>query len=137
VSHNFHVYYDLDRELKSRDIDLIFEGWNERDERVAILSPHDDDALLGAGYLLLADISEGGEPFVLIFCDGSGGYSNVDEKERIVSVRRIESTRAYEKLGIREENIVRFDYPDLGLSHTLDGRFPGDLREPLPRFKRD
>lgn len=109
------IYYDLARGVKSRKIDLIFEDWRRDNERVLVLSPHDDDALLGAGYLLLAVMSEGCEPHVLIFCDGRAGYSNPDEKEKIVSIRRAESVRAYRKLGIKEENIIRFDYPDLSL----------------------
>lgn len=89
------VYYVLTRELRSEDIGLILEDWRHEDERLGVLSPHDDEALLGAGYLLLATMSEGCEPYILIFCDGSGGYSSVDEKDEIVSIRRAESTNAY------------------------------------------
>jgi len=121
------VYYDLTRGLRSRDIGLIFEGWRGKGERVAVLSPHDDDALLGAGYLLLAAMSEGCEPFVLIFCDGRGGYSSIEERGKIVSIRRTESTNAYRKLGIRDENILRMDYPDFGLKPYIGWLLPGGL----------
>lgn len=134
------VYYDLARGLKSRNIDLIFEDWNRENERVLVLSPHDDDALLGAGYVLLAAISEGCEPWILIFCDGRAGYSSVDKKERIVSVRRVESLNAYRKIGIREDNILRFDFPDLSLrSHTgwvLSGGMKGTTAKTIKMLRQ-
>lgn len=55
------------------------------------------------------------ETYVIIFCDGTGGYSTLDEREKIVSLRRVESEKAYEKLGIKQENILRMDYPDFSL----------------------
>ena len=122
------VYYDLDKGIRSTDISLIFDDWSGEDERIAVLSPHDDDALLGAGYLLLAAMSEGCEPYVLIFCDGRGGYSSIDEKDKIVSIRRGESANAYERLGIKRENIIRFDYPDFSLKPNIGWILP-DGRE--------
>ena len=124
VTNKSFIYYDLNKQIKSTDISLIFEGWSGEDERITVLSPHDDDALLGAGYLLLAAISEGCEPYVLIFCDGRGGYSNIEEKDRIVSIRREESTNAYEKIGIKKENIMRFDYPDFSLKPNIGWVLP-------------
>ena len=118
------TYYDFDRGIRSTDFSLIFEDWRGEDERIAVLSPHDDDALLGAGYLLLAALSEGCEPYILIFCDGRGGYSSIEEKDKIVSIRRVESTNAYEKIGIRKENIIRFDYPDFSLKPNIGWILP-------------
>ena len=43
-------YYDLQRQRRSKDINLVFPDWKEGDERVVVLCPHDDDGLLGAGY---------------------------------------------------------------------------------------
>jgi len=124
MTYGSFVYYDLDKERRSTDISLIFEDWSGGDERIAVLSPHDDDALLGAGYLLLAAISEGCEPYILIFCDGRGGYSSIDERDRIVSIRRVESTNAYEKIGVKKENIIRFDYPDFSLKPNIGWVLP-------------
>jgi len=121
------AYYDFAGGLKSKNIELIFEDWRRNDERVLVLSPHDDDALLGAGYLLLAAKSEGGEPYILIFCDGRGGYSSIDEKERIVSIRRTESTNAYKKLGIEEDNVLRLGYPDFSLKPNIGWILPGGI----------
>lgn len=121
------VYYDLVRGLRSREIGLIFEDWRREDERVLVLSPHDDDALLGAGYLLLAAILEGSDPYVLIFCDGRGGYSKIDERETIVATRRVESMNAYRRLGIIEENVLRLDYPDFSLKPYIGWLLPAGL----------
>lgn len=120
----FFVYYDLLRGVKSNDISLIFDGWGDEAERIAILSPHDDDALLGAGYLILAAIEAGGEPFIIIYCDGRGGYSSVDLKERIVSIRRRESLNAYGRLGVKEENIIHLNYPDFSLRSYIGWILP-------------
>lgn len=121
------VYYDLIKGLKSRNIDFVFEDWRMGNERIVVLSPHDDDALLGAGYLLLAAMREKCEHYILISCDGSGGYSSIDEKERIVSIRRAESTNAYGKLGIKEENILRLGYPDFSLKPHIGWKLPTGL----------
>ncbi|MBS7611884.1 PIG-L family deacetylase [Candidatus Bathyarchaeota archaeon] len=121
------TYYDLLRGVKSNDIGLIFNGWHGEDERVVILSPHDDDALLGAGYLILAVMKAGGEPYIVVYCDGRGGYSSVDLKDRIVSIRRYESLNAYRRLGVKEENIVHLDYPDFSLRSYIGWVLPNGL----------
>ena len=118
------TYYDLVRDVKGDDIGLIFDGWRSGDERVAILSPHDDDALLGAGYLILAAIRAGGELYIIIYCNGCGGYSSVDLKDKIVSIRRIESLNAYLRLGVKRENIMYLNYPDFSLKPYIGWLLP-------------
>ena len=115
ISASNFSFYDLNRKVKSRDPNLIFEGWQPENERIAILSPHDDDALLGAGYLLLYTLSAGAQAHIVIFCNGCGGYSRPDQKDEIVEIRKAESLNAYQKLGLNEANIARFDYPDFSL----------------------
>ncbi len=63
------------------------------------LSPHDDDAVLGTGYLIQAVAESGGEPFVFIFCNGNGGYSIPEDKGTIVEKRAAETKAAYLELG--------------------------------------
>jgi len=109
------TFYDLNRKVKSKDPNLIFEGWQPENERIAILSPHDDDALLGAGYLLLYTLAAGAQAHIVIFCNGCGGYSKPEQKGKIVEIRKTESLNAYKKLGLKEKNITRFDYPDFSL----------------------
>ncbi|NPV53597.1 MAG: PIG-L family deacetylase [Firmicutes bacterium] len=117
-------YYDLRRATQSGDIDLLFPGWERGGERVAIFSPHDDDAILGAGYLIQAVAESGGEPFVFIFCNGNGGYSFPEDKDIIVKKRRDETRAAYAELGFGEGNLIRFDYPDYSVLPNIGWMLP-------------
>jgi len=96
------------------NIEILFPGWT-KGEAVAFLSPHDDDAALGAGYLLRAVKKAGGRPVVIVFCKGDAGYSKAAEKRTIVARRRREAVAAYGLLGVPAEDIVYFDRPDLSL----------------------
>ena len=44
---------DVDRRAGG-GLDVLFPGWKGADERVCVYSPHDDDAILGAGYAMRA-----------------------------------------------------------------------------------
>ena len=96
----------------SNDINTIFPGWINGDERVAVFAPHDDDALIGAGYAIEAAISNGGEVFAVIFCNGDCGYSTPGDKTVIVEKRRKETLNAHELFGIPKENNIYMGYPD-------------------------
>ncbi|MGI6380678.1 MAG: PIG-L deacetylase family protein [Anaerolineae bacterium] len=108
-------FYDLRAGLGSRDIDIIFPGWSPGDERVLAVSPHDDDALLGAGYALVAAQENGGVAHVAICCDGSAGYSRVQDRNTIVERRRRESMAAYGAMGIPAERVHYLGFPDFSL----------------------
>jgi LmbE family N-acetylglucosaminyl deacetylase len=100
-------------------ISLFFPGWKPG-EKVAFYSPHDDDAVLGAGYLLLATLKAGGIPHVFIFCRGDAGYSTAAEKKGLVKKRKEEASRGYGILGVPRENIRFFHIPDFSLMARLD-----------------
>ena len=119
------VYYDFRRRIRSEDIGLLFPGWEGAKERVLILCPHDDDGVLGAGYALLAAQDAGAQVHVAIFCDGWAGYSRPEEAATIVERRRAETVTAYRMLGLVEDRIHRFDYPDFSLWPWLGWRLPG------------
>ena len=112
-------FVDFGTGARSADIGILFPGW-KKGEAVAVLSPHDDDAALGAGYLLRAVKKAGGVPVVLVFCRGDAGYSKASEKRTIVARRRRETYAAYDALGIPPEDIVFFDRPDLSLMGHVD-----------------
>ncbi len=116
-------FVDFSKRKKSGRIDLIFPGWN-KDERVLFFSPHDDDAVLGAGYLILATVRSGDPPVVIIFCRGDAGYSTPTEKKGIVERRKKEAVRAYGTLGVRKEDIRFLNIPDFSLMAHLDRRPP-------------
>ena len=133
------TYYDLRKGLRSYSIELLFPNWQEGEERVMILCPHDDDGLLGAGYAILAALTNGAEVYLAIFCDGWAGYSTPEEAATIVERRREETVAAYGTLGVLEDHILRFDYPDFGLWPWLGWRLPGGQEgttaKTLPAFR--
>ena len=47
------TYCDTNRKTISSDIDLLFPGFG-KDEVLVVMSPHDDDAIIGTGYAMLA-----------------------------------------------------------------------------------
>lgn len=133
-------YYDLRSRRRSQEIAVLFPEWQPGDERVAVLSPHDDDAALGAGYLLQALQAAGAKVYVFVFCDGSAGYSTPGEKDSIVQRRRVETVGAYRVLGVSEDHIVRFDYHDFSLAPHTGWQMPWGARgtmEPHVRAMRD
>lgn len=75
-------YYDLKQQTGSDSIDLLFPGLDPTNEHVVVFSPHDDDAILGAGYLICALQEIGCPVTILIFCDGRAGYSTPAEGSR-------------------------------------------------------
>jgi len=107
-------FVDFAESRRSPRIDLLFPGWT-KGENVAFYSPHDDDAALGAGYLIQAVAESGGNPFIVVFCKGDAGYSTVKAKAAIVATRKKETVRAYRELGVERDRIVNFDVPDFAL----------------------
>jgi LmbE family N-acetylglucosaminyl deacetylase len=117
-------FVDFGTGRKSRSIGILFPGW-KLGEAVAFLSPHDDDAVLGAGYLIRAVIESGGHPHILVFCKGDAGYSAPAEKTTIVRTRRREAVAAYGALGVDASDIHFFNVPDLSLMVHVNRKMPG------------
>src|SRR5438046_10134894 len=92
-----------------QDPATVFTDWNPREDRIGILSPHDDDALLGAGYAILAGREMGVAVCVMVVCNGCAGCSTAEQKFSIVEIRRREALEAYSRLGIAPEDIERCD----------------------------
>ncbi|MDA2929583.1 PIG-L family deacetylase [Acidobacteria bacterium AH-259-O06] len=126
-------FYDLRRKTLSENIDLLFPDWQRGEERVAILSPHDDDGVLGAGYVTLASIANGADVYLFIFCDGRGGYSQESQKDTIVELRKKETLEAYNLLGLKEEHIIRFDFPDFSLGQYTYWLLPSGGEGAMPQ----
>jgi len=135
-----YIYYDIDDRNALNDINVLFPGWEGPQERVCVLSPHDDDALIGAGYAISAASDSGAEVSVFIFCRGNAGYSDVSQKETIERIRRAETENAYGLLGIKKENIVRFNYPDFSVSQSagwmLNNGAEGSFRHVVEEFRK-
>jgi len=84
----------------------VSRHWQGDEERFLMISPHDDDAVLGAGLLIQVAKRENVPVHILIVTDGSMGYCSLEEKETIADIRRNESYRCYQSLGVPRQNIV-------------------------------
>ncbi|MBE7030485.1 MAG: PIG-L family deacetylase [Ruminococcaceae bacterium] len=104
-------YFDVDKRTLSEDISALFPDFG-KEEVLAVMSPHDDDAIIGAGYAMLAAQKAGAEVYVVIFCRGDAGYSTIAEKETIEQVRMEETYDCYARMGIDKEHILRLNFPD-------------------------
>lgn len=118
-------YIDINERIVSNKIETLFPLWSESSERICILSPHDDDAIIGAGYVISAAVKRNIEVFIIMFTNGDLGYSNVSQKNNIVEIRKFETLKAYRRIGVKEENIIRFNYNDLSLFRLI-GWMPKD-----------
>lgn len=132
-------YYDVNKQRVSDDINVLFPGFGNN-EVLAVMSPHDDDAIIGAGYAMLAAKNAGADVYVVIFCRGDAGYSTVEEKATIEAVRTKETFDCYERLGIPRDHIIRLGFKDFSAFGNIgwekaDGN-PGDMPVIL-RFLRD
>jgi len=133
-------YYDLRRRTVSSDIEAFFPNWQPGNERVAIFTPHDYDAALGAGYSMLAAMSNGAEVYVMVFCDGWAGYSTPEEASGIVAVRAQETLNAYRAMGVPEANVLRMGYADFSvlpyIGWHLDSGKLGTIANVVPTLRR-
>ncbi|MBE6696302.1 MAG: PIG-L family deacetylase [Ruminococcaceae bacterium] len=132
-------YYSIDEKKVSENIDDVFPNFG-KDEVIAVMSPHDDDAVIGAGYAMLAAKKAGAEVYVVIFCRGDAGYSTVKEKETIEKVREKETLDCYERMGISADHILRMNFKDFSAFGNIgwekaDGK-AGDMPKIL-RFLRE
>ena len=134
-----YTYFDTNTKNVTNDINQIFPDFGEN-EVLAVMSPHDDDAIIGAGYAMLAAKDAGADVYVVIFCRGDAGYSTVEEKATIEAVREKETFDCYERLGIPRDHILRMNFPDFSaISHVgweLATEKPGDMPVIL-RFLRE
>ena len=122
-----YEYLDV-RTERFGGIDVLFPGWQPGDERLCVYSPHDDDAIIGAGYAIRAALDDGAEVYLIIVCSGDCGYSTPEEKGEIVARRHSESLAAYRAFGIPEENILYLNYPDFS-ALSYFGRYMSPTRE--------
>src|SRR5262245_61220283 len=89
-----------DSGIVSPRISGAFSDWRDGQESILFVIPHDDDAVLGAGLMILQAVREGLPVRVAITTDGSMGYNRIQDKFKIVEIRRQETLRSFEILGI-------------------------------------
>jgi LmbE family N-acetylglucosaminyl deacetylase len=101
----------------------VSRHWQDGKEHFLMISPHDDDAVLGAGLLIQLAKRENVPVHILIVTDGSMGYCSVGEKDSIAEIRYKESLECYETLGVPKQNIICLGFPDCQLGNYR-GRSP-------------
>lgn len=118
-------YIDTNTGAAQREMDGLFPGWAGAREHVCVYSPHDDDAILGAGYAMRAALDAGAQVSVIIVCSGNAGYSDAREKHTIVETRRRETRACYAAFGIAPEHLLFLDAPDFSALHAVGWQVPG------------
>jgi LmbE family N-acetylglucosaminyl deacetylase len=108
-------YFDIPKRLLGEDISTVFPGWEPSNESVVIFSPHDDDALLGVGYMICEMVRQKVPITIVVFCKGDTGYSDAALRSGIVDTRKAETLNAYRLLGLTKEDILFMDRPDFAL----------------------
>jgi LmbE family N-acetylglucosaminyl deacetylase len=98
-------------------------------ERFLFVNPHDDDACVGAGLTIALACDEGFEVHVVIVTDGQGGYCRIEDKPRIIEIRRRETLAAYAMLGVSQERLHFLGFADGSLGQYI-GRRPAASGDP-------
>lgn len=107
----------------------VSRHWKGDQERFLFVSPHDDDALLGAGLLMQAAQRENVSVHLVIVTDGAMGYCVPEDRLAVSGIRRAETFAAYQSLGLPADNIIWMGFPDCQLSNYL-GRQPATSNDP-------
>ena len=90
----------------------VSKHWQGKNESAMFISPHDDDAVLGAGLHIQLAQREKAPVYIIIVTDGSMGYCTDEEKQKITEVRRQEAFQCYESLGVPKDNIIWLGFAD-------------------------
>jgi LmbE family N-acetylglucosaminyl deacetylase len=93
------------------------------------VAPHDDDLCIGAGLLIQAAVQAGVDVQCVVVTDGCLGYCQAGHQNGIVEIRRQETIRSFELLGVREDQVTFLGFPDGGLTRFI-GRRPAASGEP-------
>ena len=101
----------------------VSRHWQGEKECFLFISPHDDDAVIGAGLLIQLAKRENVPVHILIVTDGSMGYCSPEEKNNISEIRRSETLQCYQMLDVPKENIGWLGLPDCRLTEYR-GRRP-------------
>lgn len=97
--------------------------------RFLFVSPHDDDAAIGAGMIIMDALKHNIDVYIAIVTDGRMGYESEVERDGIVERRRQETVRAYLELGVPEKNIHFLGFPDAD-TWSYIGRRPAREGDP-------
>lgn len=127
-------YIDTQTKKISDELSMMFPLWENGEESLLVLSPHDDDAIIGAGYAIRSAIENGAKVIVMIYCRGNAGYSDLEQKDKIVEIRKKETLDAYNKLGLEKRNILYMDYSDFSVAGSIGWQVADGLNGTFERM---
>lgn len=82
-------------------------------KRVLVICAHPDDEVIGVGGTIRKLVNQGAEVSVVMFANGNEGYSTMEQKDKIVEIRREERRKAGKIIGVK--TYEAFDYEDYGI----------------------
>lgn len=97
-------------------------------KKVLVLAPHTDDGELGAGGFISKLVDEGAEVFYMAFSTAEESVPEGFPKD----ILKTEVKAATKVLGIKEENVIIFNYQVRKLNYARQ-----EILEELIRFKRE
>ncbi|QEN03774.1 GlcNAc-PI de-N-acetylase [Thiospirochaeta perfilievii] len=119
---NFTLFKrDNNMSLSSKNWKDIFTNWKgESQEHLLFVVPHDDDVIIGGALLIQKAIEDGVKVSVLITTDGSMGYCSEEDRDNIIEIRRNETLKGLEILGVN--NAKWLNFPDCNTSNFIGRR---------------
>lgn len=102
--------------------------------KVMVVSPHPDDAEIGAGGTIASWVKQGREVILVVCTNGNKGSSDPNMTSEVLPrIRRKEQMEAAKILGISE--VIFLDYPDGYLEDTPE--FRGELVRQIRKHRPD
>jgi LmbE family N-acetylglucosaminyl deacetylase len=106
----------------------------EEQIRVMVVTPHPDDAEIGAGGTIASWVKQGREVILVVCTNGDKGSTDPDmTSEMLPQIRHQEQMKAAKILGISE--VIFLDYPDGFLEDTPE--FRGELVRLIRKHRPD
>jgi len=102
--------------------------------KVMVVSPHPDDAEIGAGGTIASWVKQGREVFYVVCTNGDKGSSDPNmTSETLAKIRQQEQREAAKILGVSE--VIFLGYPDGGLEDTP--AFRGEMVRLIRKHRPD
>lgn len=98
-------------------------------KNVLVLAPHTDDGELGCGGTIAKLIEEGANVYYMAFSSAAESLVQMGLPEDML---KVEVKKATKKLGIKEENLIIFDYQVRKLNYSRQ-----EILEEMVKFKRE
>lgn len=116
-------------------------------DTILVVSPHNDDEVLGAGGYIGRSIKDGAKIVVVFITNGDGHrFTTVEQFRKLYPTpdnyvqsgyqRQNESKKALGTLGLSEENIIFLGFPDRGIKSLYSTNWDKLYESPYTHFNR-